>query len=106
MQVMRTLSLCVGAAVFLAAHGPAQSQEQQYIAGLAPSVRPPAPVLTDYPKPQAWYVAALRGVEPPYPPSLVFLDSQGAWFQPFIHPGMTGPYDLRGWHVKANSSAN
>lgn len=41
---------------------------------------------------------ALTGVEPPYPASLRFLEDQGAWHTPFIHPGMTGPYDIRRWH--------
>jgi hypothetical protein len=89
----------------MAAHGVALAQEQ-YVAGLAPSVRPPAPVITEYVRDAAWYAAALHGVVSPYPASLHFLENQGAWFTPFVHPGMTGPYDIRGWHGAANSSAN
>jgi hypothetical protein len=41
----------------------------------------------------------LHGVSSPIPESLKFLNDQGAWFNPFTRPGMTGPYDLRGWHT-------
>ena len=27
-----------------------------------------------------------------------FLEDQGNWYTPFNHPGMTGRYDIRGWH--------
>ncbi len=69
------------------------------IAGLNPSVRPAgAPVISEVAKPEGWYTRALNGVSKPYPASLRFLVDQGAWFSPFIHAGMTGPYDIRGWH--------
>lgn len=88
-----TIVLCA----VLAASGQAAGQD---IAGLSPSVRPPsAPVLTEYPKNKAWYDQALLGVEQPYPASLRFLEDQGAWFSPFIHPGMNGPYDIRDLHA-------
>jgi hypothetical protein len=67
------------------------------VAGLAPYQRPVnAPVqvanhISDMKR-------ALHGVSSPIPDSLKFLHDQGGWFNPFIHPGMTGPYDLRGWH--------
>jgi len=71
----------------------------QQVSGVNPSERPKdAPIVTVYKKDGAWYGRALTGVEPPYPASLKFLEDQGAWFNPFIHPGMTGPYDIRGWH--------
>lgn len=70
-----------------------------FIAGVEPSVRPEgAPVITEMAKDAAWYSLALTGVSQPYPASLRFLEDQGAWFTPFIHPGMTGPYDIRSWH--------
>jgi hypothetical protein len=68
------------------------------VAGLAPHQRPAnAPVLTTSPVLDARQ--SLRGVSSPVPDSLKFLNDQGAWFTPFTHPGMTGPYDLRGWHA-------
>ncbi|MES9868337.1 MAG: hypothetical protein ABW082_00235 [Sedimenticola sp.] len=69
------------------------------IAGLEPSQRPAgAPVIEWVRHDKAWYQKALTGVQQPYPRSLYFLDNQGDWYTPFNHPGMTGPYDLRGWH--------
>jgi hypothetical protein len=68
------------------------------IAGFAPFQRPAnAPVQTVSPVLDARQ--ALRGVSSPIPDSLDFLKDQGSWFTPFTHPGMTGPYDLRGWHA-------
>ena len=70
-----------------------------WIAGLHPDHRPEkAPVITTVKKDGAWYQHALTGVIPPYPASLHFLESQGNWYTPFNHPGMTGRYDIRGWH--------
>lgn len=71
-----------------------------FIAGVAPSERPAgAPVITEFVQTPAWRAHALTGVLEPVPPSLAWLEDQGAWFTPFIHPGMTGPYDIRGWHA-------
>ena len=71
----------------------------QHISGLNPGTRPDAaPIITDFNKDGDWYARALTGIAPPYPASLKFLEDQGAWFNPFIHPGMPGPYDIRGWH--------
>ncbi len=100
-----SIAIVLSAVVMAAGNTPAFSQDQ-YIAGLAPSVRPPDPVITEMVKGANWYAAALKGVGQPYPASLHFLENQGAWFTPFIHPGMTGLYDIRGWHPAANSSAN
>ncbi|MFN8684100.1 hypothetical protein ACDP63_23730 [Paracoccus sp. P2] len=69
------------------------------VAGTAPWERPAgAPVIAEMVKDAAWYALALTGVDQPYPASLRFLEDQGAWFSPFTHPGMTGPYDIRHWH--------
>jgi hypothetical protein len=68
------------------------------VAGLAPYQRPVnAPTVRVNPVLDA--KQALHGVSSPFPASLKFLDDQGAWFNPFTRPGMTGPYDLRGWHA-------
>jgi hypothetical protein len=40
----------------------------------------------------------LTGIAAPVPPSMAFLDHQGAWHTPFTLPGMPGYYDLRQWH--------
>ena len=80
----------------------APSPDSPFIAGVRPDRRPEAaPVLKAYDKDAAWYDRALHGVSEPYPYSLKFLEDQGAWFTPFIHPGMTPPYDIRHWHRSA-----
>lgn len=74
------------------------SPDNPFVAGVKPDRRPEgAPVAKEYPKNAAWYERALTGIMPPYPYSLKFLEDQGAWYTPFIHPGMLPPYDLRGW---------
>ena len=73
----------------------------EFIAGVDASKRPEnAPVITKAQKPADWYEKALHGVTAPYPYSLHFLENQGNWFNPFIHPGMRGRYDIRGWYQK------
>jgi hypothetical protein len=77
----------------------AAAPEPPFIVGLEPSVRPPwAPRITVVQKSDEWYRRALTGISTPYPPSLRFLEDQGAWWTPFTHPGMTAPYDIRDWH--------
>jgi len=68
------------------------------MAGVDPSQRPQgAPAITEVVRTNDWYERALTGVSQPYPASLRFLEDQGNWHTPFIHPGMPGRYDLRGW---------
>jgi len=70
-----------------------------FVAGVTPGKRPEnAPVISGVIKPDGWYGHALTGISQPYPNSLHFLENQGNWFTPFIHPGMPGPYDIRRWH--------
>ncbi|MDJ0807460.1 MAG: hypothetical protein QNJ78_11575 [Gammaproteobacteria bacterium] len=69
------------------------------VAGTTPFQRPQgAPVIEWVSHDKSWYERALTGIQPPYPKSLYFLDNQGYWHTPFNQPGMTGPYDIRGWH--------
>lgn len=71
-----------------------------FVAGSTPDRRPErAPHITAFEKTDAWYAMARAGISEPYPLSLKFLDDQGGWFTPFIHPGMTGHFDIRGWHT-------
>jgi hypothetical protein len=77
--------------------------QEAFIAGTTPSVRPAnAPVIQQVTKSNDWYASALHGVDKPYPASLRFLEDQGNWFIPFIHAGMTGRFDIRGWHPEAD----
>ena len=73
--------------------------ENPFIAGVHPQRRPEgAPRIVGFEKTAEWYEQALHGISEPYPYSLKFLEDQGVWFSPFIHPGMTGRYDIRHWH--------
>lgn len=98
-MILDVTKTCLSGMVFYCAAIAAASPEPQFIAGTTPWQRPAnAPVVTEVIKPEGWYDRALVGIEPPYPASLRFLEDQGNWFTPFIHPGMPAPYDIRGWH--------
>lgn len=76
-----------------------EAVEPAWIAGVQPDRRPAeAPVIQRMEKHSGWYTWALTGTTRPYPESFRFLEDQEAWYTPFSRPGMTGPYDLRGWH--------
>lgn len=77
-----------------------------FIAGTTPDRRPEgAPKIEKFEKSPQWYEAATAGISKPLPPSLKFLENQGAWYTPFIRPGMTKPYDIRGLHAAAAQDA-
>jgi hypothetical protein len=68
-----------------------------YIAGVAPDHRrADVPVITAAPPLDE--KRAFHGISQPYPASLGVFKDQGAWYTPFIRPGMASPYDLRGFH--------
>jgi hypothetical protein len=109
LRCARTRSLVIATTILplLASSRPSVAQtaaavaaaEPLFIAGTEPGVRPPwAPRITVFQKNEEWYRRALTRISPPYPPSLRFLEDQGAWYTPFTHPGMTAPYDIRHWH--------
>jgi hypothetical protein len=91
---------CLGVVtLFLLSVAPAVLAGERYVAGSAPHQRPAgAPVIKTFNASAEWRKAALTGVSEPLPPSLKFLDSQGAWYTPFDQRGMPGYYDLRGMH--------
>ncbi len=89
----------LGAVLVCAGGVSARASSDVFIAGVRPFERPAgAPVVKEYHKDAAWYRRALTGISRPYPWSLKFLEDQGPWYTPFIHPGMLPPYDIRGWH--------
>jgi hypothetical protein len=80
----------------------AQAPAEPVIAGLSPHQRPvDAPILGQFSPDLKWRARTLHGISEPVPPTLRFIDSQGAWYTPFDRPGMPGRYDLRGWHLPA-----
>ncbi len=96
------MNLLRGTAVvllFSMSGGGLQAESNYPIAGTIPDQRlSGAPVLNKVDHSSAWYQRALTELSPPYPASFHFLENQGNWYTPFVHPGMTGPYDLRHWH--------
>lgn len=70
------------------------------VAGLQPDRRPEtAPVLRSAPVDAAIKSTRLTGITAPWPGNVERIAEQGAWYSPMFHPGMRGPYDLRGWHT-------
>ena len=98
--MFRISGLVVSTTFFLIVSAPVHAAAD-FVAGVAPDRRPEgAPRISAVVHPRAWYEKALTGIGRPYPVSLFFLDAQGDWYSPFTVPGMTGRYDLRGWHRK------
>ena len=90
----------IGLSTFMAFSATTATADPAYpIAGVTPYQRPAgAPVIQWVQHDRAWFEHALTGIQRPYPRSLYFLDNQGNWYTPFTRPGMTPPYDIRGWH--------
>lgn len=100
---MRSACLCLLLLAPLAHAGPAPDG---FVAGLTPDRRPEgAPRITTYSGPASDPAQALKGVDTPYPASLRFVRDHGGWFTPLTVPGMTGPYDLRGYHGQRHPEA-
>lgn len=99
---MKALRLPILAAALVCGALPwatAQAESTQYpVAGTAPDRRPEgAPRIVSAPAVDRR--SALHGIAEPLPVNLKFLDDQGGWYTPFVHPGMLAPYDPRGWHA-------
>jgi hypothetical protein len=97
-RYVRMFGITLGVLSGFAAAAPAG---QPPLAGLAPYERPAgAPAIKEFGRSDAWRAAALRGVSQPVPDSVSrFLADQGAWYNPFMHSGMPGYYDLRSMHA-------
>lgn len=73
-----------------------------FIAGTAPDRRPvDAPVVTQYGVDPAGVQLFLHGVVEPAPSNVADAVRSGPWFMPLRAPGMTPPYDIRGWFPAA-----
>ena len=105
--IQKCLALSVSSFIFvlpLTASGTetVTTEISRFVAGLAPYERPVgAPVILVFAPGNDWQSRALTGISEPRPTSINFLNDQGAWYTPFIHPGMPGYYDLRRWHEPA-----
>ncbi len=90
---------CLAVSMVMLAGATAVVEAEYPIAGTNPGQRPEgAPSISSVDHPGSWYTEALHGVSRPYPYSLRFLEDQGNWYTPFNRPGLTGYYDIRGWH--------
>lgn len=95
------------AMVFVAACVADTMGQDQRVAGVQPDQRPAgAPAIERVIKGDAWYARALTGIERPYPYSLRFLEDQGNWYTPFSRRGISGPYDMRGWHQEKEQAGD
>lgn len=99
---MNRISVAVAVAFMVSAIGShalhAAEPEAVAIAGVRPYERPagaPAMRASDRDRSDE---RQFRGVVAPYPATLRFVANHGGWFTPFTEPGMTGRYDLRGYH--------
>ena len=105
--LVTALSFCIYFNVLAAEPtSPGADEYMPPVAGTQPSERPAgAPIVTEVVKDDSWYKAAETGLQAPFPNSFSFLVYQENWYNPFIHPGMIGPYDIRGWHDGESESA-
>jgi hypothetical protein len=84
----------------LAVAGSAAAQAPGYVAGLHPDRRPDgAPQLTQPDLSADQLSRALHGIEGPPPGNVEAVAATGHWWVPLRGPGMTPPYDPRGWHA-------
>lgn len=97
----RAWACCLGAlSILVPTLVPAALAGERFVAGTAPQRRPAeAPVIKAFNAGAEWRQSALAGIGEPLPPSLKFLDHQGAWYTPFDRPGMPGNYDIRQLHA-------
>ena len=62
-----------------------------------------APTETDQPASPEQMARWLRGVSAPHPGNVDTIAATGRWWVPLRGPGMTPPYDPRGWHEGASA---
>jgi hypothetical protein len=80
----------------------ATAQTAGHIAGLHPDRRPDdAPRVPETARTPAQVEQTLHGVEKPIPGNVELIAATGNWWVPLRQPGMTAPYDPRGWHSTA-----
>lgn len=70
-----------------------------WVAGLTPDRRPEAaPTEAALTADAALRQRRLAGISRPWPGQIERVAEQGRWYSPMFLAGMTGLYDLRGWH--------
>ena len=96
---MKTILVAAMTMLIVGTAGAQSADSNGFVAGTTPDRRPEnapaAPPFTAV----GLTPEALHGISGEIPASLSFLNNQGAWYTPFTRPGMTGRYDIRGWHA-------
>jgi hypothetical protein len=91
----------------LATAGSAAAQAPGHIAGLQPDRRPDgAPQVTPSDLTAEQLSRALHGIEGQSPGNVETVAATGRWWVPLRGPGMTPPYDPRGWHAGPTAAAS
>lgn len=101
---MKPISLFAFALV--AAASSSLAQAPGFVAGLHPDRRPDgAPQVAQQPADPQALARSLRGIEGQPPGNVEAIAATGAWWVPLRGPGMTPPYDPRGWHAAPGADA-
>lgn len=82
------------------------AQAPGFVAGVHPDRRPDnAPQITQQTMSPETLARDLRGIEGQPPGNVETIAVTGAWWVPLRGPGMTPPYDPRGWHAPQGAAA-
>ncbi|MCL2874900.1 MAG: hypothetical protein FWF12_01125 [Betaproteobacteria bacterium] len=88
------------------AAGSAVGQTVGFVAGLHPDWRPDEAVqLAQSTLAPEQLERALHGIDRPVSGNVELIAATGRWWVPLRRPGMTPPYDLRGWHSHSADTA-
>ncbi len=102
---MTRISL-IALALVAAAGGSWAQAPAGFVAGLHPDRRPDnAPQITQQTTSPEALARDLRGIEGQPPGNVETIAATGAWWVPLRGPGMTPPYDPRGWHAPQGAAA-
>jgi hypothetical protein len=86
--------------------GASWAQAPGFVAGLHSDRRPDnAPQITQQTTSPETLARDLRGIEGTPPGNVESIVATGAWWVPMRGPGMTPPYDPRGWHSAPGAAA-
>lgn len=96
------IAFCLPIAAAAQQAAPLAQAAAVFVAGLHPYQRPEgAPIVKEEPLPEDKLKTYLHGVSTPVPGNVELITATGNWFVPMRYHGMTGLYDIRGWHDDA-----
>ncbi len=101
---MKPISL--PALVLVTCAGASWAQAPGFVAGVHPDRRPDnAPQISQQATSPETLSRHLRGIDGPAPGNVETIAATGNWWVPLRGPGMTPPYDPRGWHAQLGAAA-